>query len=594
MTPLLLLLAVSCGSSNDDTSPIDDGKTRLTILHTNDWQSHMMGWGPNAEYTPESIDDDTTVGGIARMKTLIDEIRGSSTNPVALYDAGDWMAGALFQLLATSDAAELQMMGALGYDAITLGNHEFDWGPQVLGEMISRANDLGVDVPIVAANTHPNPDDSGDDTLEAHFDSGRITATNIHEIDGITIGVFGLLGDDAQAITPAVVPASFSEAQVAAEAAVAELEAAGVDIVVAITHAGTGPDAELAEAVDGIDVIVGGHSHTALFEEIHSDGVVIVQAGAYTRYLGQLDLVQADNGDWEIEQYQLHELNDSTVGDSEINSVVEGFVASLEAGPLADLGYEFDTPIASIESDVAMSACSESGLGDFVSDAFRQQLTAVDPENPIDVAIESQGVIRDNFVAGVTGMESFSDFFRVMPLGFGTDDVPGYSLVHFYMNGSEVADACEVTVSISPDYGCDYYIQISGMRCTVDMSKSQFNRVVGVELQTDTGWEEIDITRHNPELYHIGVDSYVASLMYILEGLTFGGIIVEAKDENGDPLPNQADWIFDRDPDTDGVQEIKLWEALVGYAETFSDTTGDGVPDIEGYTEGETRIFGFE
>ena len=132
MTPLLLLLAVSCGSSNDDTAPLDDGKTRLTILHTNDWQSHMIGWGPNAEYTPESIDDDTTVGGIARMKTLIDQIRSTSTNPVALYDAGDWMAGALFQLLATTDAAELQMMGALGYDAITLGNHEFDWGPQVL------------------------------------------------------------------------------------------------------------------------------------------------------------------------------------------------------------------------------------------------------------------------------------------------------------------------------------------------------------------------------------------------------------------------------------------------------------------------------
>jgi 5'-nucleotidase len=310
--------------------------------------------------------------------------------------------------------------------------------------------------------------------------------------------------------------------------------------------------------------------------------------------LGQLDLVQTDSGDWEIEQYQLHELNDSTMGDPEINSVVDGFVAALEAGPLAELGYNFDTPIASIEGDVAVASCSESGLGDFVTDAFRQQLTALDPEHPIDVAIESQGVIRDDFIAGVTGMESFSDFFRVMPLGFGTDDVPGYSLVHFYMSGAEVADACEVTVSISPDYGCDYYIQVSGMRCNVDMSKSMFNRVVGVELQTDTGWESIDITRQNTEMYHIAVDSYVASLMYILEGLTFGGIVVEPKDENGVPLPNQTDWIFDRDPETEGIQEVKLWEALAGYADTFSDTTGDGVPDIVGYTEGEVRIIGFD
>jgi len=594
MSTILIWLAFSCGSSNEDTAPLDDGRTRLTILHTNDWQSHMLGWGPNAEYSPDTTDDDTTVGGIARMKTLIDDIRGSTNDPVALYDAGDWMAGALFQLLATSDAAELQMMGALGYDAITLGNHEFDWGPQVLGEMISRANDLGVDVPIVAANTHPNTTDPGDDLLEAHFESGRITPTYIHEAGGLRVGVFGLLGDDAQDITPAVVPSSFSDSHEAALAAVEELENADVDIIVAITHAGTDADSELANAVEGIDVIVGGHSHTALFEEIKSDGVVIVQAGAYTRYLGQLDLVQDDSGAWEIEQYQLHELNDSTIGDPTINSVVDGFVESLEAGPLTELGFEFDTPIASVEGDISMSACSESGLGDFVTDAFRQQLTAIDPDNPIDVAIESQGVIRDNFVAGNSGIEAFSDLFRVMPLGFGTDDVPGYSLVHFYVSGAEVADACEVTVSISPDYGCDYYVQISGMRCTVDMSKSLFNRVIGVELQTSTGWESIDISRNNPEMYHIGVDSYVASLMYILEGLTYGGIVVEPKDKNGVALTDQTDWIFDRDPDTDGIQEVKLWEALAGYADTFSDTNGDGVPDIVGYTEGETRIIGFE
>jgi hypothetical protein len=81
---------------------------------------------------------------------------------------------------------------------------------------------------------------------------------------------------------------------------------------------------------------------------------------------------------------------------------------------------------------------------------------------------------------------------------------------------------------------------------------------------------------------------------YIDATNTFGGIVVEPKDENGVPLPNQTDWIFDRDPETEGIQEVKLWEALAGYADTFSDTTGDGVPDIVGYTEGEVRIIGFD
>ena len=112
--------------TGDDTGSSGDGKQRLTILHTNDWQSHVLGFGPNAEYTPDTTGDDLTFGGLARAKTLVDEIRGSTTHPVILLDGGDWMGGALFQELRASHAAELQMMEALGFDAITPGNHEED------------------------------------------------------------------------------------------------------------------------------------------------------------------------------------------------------------------------------------------------------------------------------------------------------------------------------------------------------------------------------------------------------------------------------------------------------------------------------------
>jgi 2',3'-cyclic-nucleotide 2'-phosphodiesterase (5'-nucleotidase family) len=101
------------GTASDDTGTgsdtgTGDGLLRLTILHTNDWQSHMLGQGPNAEYSPDSTNDDSTIGGLARMSTLVSEIRGATDHPVVLYDGGDWMAGALFQLLATTHAAELQ------------------------------------------------------------------------------------------------------------------------------------------------------------------------------------------------------------------------------------------------------------------------------------------------------------------------------------------------------------------------------------------------------------------------------------------------------------------------------------------------------
>ena len=156
------------GEDTGDTGAVEvPGPDRFTILYTNDWQSHMLGQGSKLEYTPNTTGDDETIGGLARAKTLTDEIRGAATDPVVLYDAGDWVAGALFQLLATSHAAELQMMQHLGYDAICLGNHEFDPGPQVLGQMITKADELGVSVPILASNTVPNIEDPGDDLMEA-------------------------------------------------------------------------------------------------------------------------------------------------------------------------------------------------------------------------------------------------------------------------------------------------------------------------------------------------------------------------------------------------------------------------------------------
>ena len=519
----LVGLAAACGGKSDDTGSGQDTVQRFTILHTNDWQSHMLGQGPNAEYTADITGDDTTWGGIARVKTLVDEIRGAATDPVVLYDGGDWMAGALFQLLATSHASELQMMDLLGYDAITIGNHEFDWGAEVLGDMIAKADDLGVTVPIVASNIEPNVDDAGDDALEAHFDSGRIETTRVDVLEnGLTLGLFGLVGDSAAEVTTGEYPASFTPMIDAAADAVATLEAQDVDLIIGITHAGvadelSNSDAELvAAAVPGIDILVDGHSHTPLFDPIVTEeGTVIVQAGAYTRYLGQLDLV-LDAGVLSVEGYQLHAIDDTIPGDPEVTSLVDGFITALEEGPLTELGYGFNDPILAVPGDITVSACAESGLGDFVTDAFRYAMnqTAADP---IRVAVESQGVIRDNLLAGETGIETFADVFRVMPLGFGTDDVPGYPLVSFYVEGDEVADICEVTASLAPSYGCDYFAEISGMRCELDMERSSFNRVIKVELLNDDGeYEEIDISMGAEGLYHVAVDHYVATFMSIL------------------------------------------------------------------------------
>jgi 5'-nucleotidase len=591
---LLLPCFVACtkddgappADGSDTDGPSDDGRQHLTILHTNDWQSHMLGWSPNAEYTPGTTGDDVTVGGLARLATLVADIRASSDHPVVLYDAGDWMAGDLFQLLGTSQAAELQVMQAIGYDAITLGNHEFDWGPDKLGEIIAAGDANGVTVPILASNTVPDPVDPADDALTAHFDSGRIEASQIVTLDnGLKIGLFGILGDAAAGITPAAVPTTFVPAAEASTAMVAALRDEGADIIVALTHNGvsddpaTSPDEVLAAAVPGIDVIVGGHSHTALFDYRSSNGTVIVQAGFHTRYLGQLDLA-FDGTTWEVENYELHELNDTIAGDPAVTTLIDGFVTDLDAGPLAAMGHQFDEPIASVPGDIPYLECQESPIGDYVTDAYRAALDARSPADPIDVAFETQGVIREGLLHGTGGVEAFSDLFRVLPLGGPIDAIPGYPLVDFYVTAAELADACEVTASVSPFFGCNYFVEQSGMRCTFDTVNVPFTRVVGVDLYDGVNWVPLDTSAANTELYHVALDSYSASLMYTLEDLSSGLLVVSPKRADGTLYTDLADAVFDADPGTPGAQQVPLWQALVEYSQAWPDTTGDGLPDV--------------
>jgi 5'-nucleotidase len=584
LLPLLLTLTVAC---KKDSTEIDENQ-RFVILHTNDWQSHMLGYGPNAEYTPDTINDDPTVGGLARIKTMIDNIRASSEDPVVLYDAGDWMSGALFQILATTHAAELHTMGEMGYDATTIGNHEFDWGPGTLGTIIAQADTFGVDVPILSANIDPSTESAEDDAFEAHFTSGRIQPTMIHELDnGLKLGLFGVIGDEAQGITPGVAPSTFRPAVEAAIEAVASLNEQGADLIIGITHSGVNDDLALSEdhimarSVEGIDIIVGGHSHTPIPEPLEESGTIILQAGAFTRFLGELHVVW-DGTTASVESYKLHEVDDSVKGDDTITTMVDGYINALNAGPLVDLGYGFDEPIMEVSQDMKAGGCGETGLGNMITDAYRNQMNAHGADPPIEFAFESQGLIRDPVSAGNTGVQGFSDVFRILSVGEGDDGLPGYGLVSFYSTGKEVKDVCEVSASISPDYGCDYFIEVSGLRCHIDMSKSNFNKATGVDRwdEATQSWVELDTSKDNPTLYRVAVDSYVAQVMGILESLTFGAMVVAPKDADGNLLTEVSDMIFDMDPTTPEVEELKLWAALIEYSETFEDADGDGIPEV--------------
>jgi 5'-nucleotidase / UDP-sugar diphosphatase len=161
----LFLLSVS---SQALASALPEEK-RLTIIHTNDLHSHLLGHSPNIDYTPETVNDDETLGGWARIATVIKGEKQARDHPVLVLDAGDFLMGTLFHMISREEAVELVLMKEMEFDLTTLGNHEFDLKPEGLSRILRAAESKGGMPQIIASNLIFDPTEKADDTLEQDF-----------------------------------------------------------------------------------------------------------------------------------------------------------------------------------------------------------------------------------------------------------------------------------------------------------------------------------------------------------------------------------------------------------------------------------------
>lgn len=246
----------------------DDGKRRVVILHTNDLHSHLNGTGPLLDHTPEIINDDETRGGFARVGTILERVRrdlrpGASS---ITLDGGDFTSGTAFSALSRSVGVELRLLDALGYAATTLGNHEMDWTPSGTAAILENGLDDDSHIQVLASNLKFT-DDSADDDLENLMDS-KLHRSRVVELDnGLKVGIFGLIGEGAFKLSPKATPVEIESPSDAAQAMVDQLRNVdGVDLVVAVSHGGVsegsvkGEDESIAAKVNGIDVIISGHT----------------------------------------------------------------------------------------------------------------------------------------------------------------------------------------------------------------------------------------------------------------------------------------------------------------------------------------------
>ncbi|MCA9742345.1 bifunctional metallophosphatase/5'-nucleotidase [candidate division KSB1 bacterium] len=596
---LLFASAVSFAQSNLTGS----ATKKLIILHTNDLQSKLLGSGPNAEYSPETTGDDPIVGGFARLATVIKNLKQQAPDQTLVLDGGDMLMGSLFHTIAREEGGEFQLMGAIGYDAATLGNHEFDFRPSGLARMLDAVRRKGGAIPqLLLANAEFSQVSPQDDTLQRQFDQGFVRPYYIFSRSGMRIGIFGLMGKDAAEVAPFARPVTFSDPIETARALAKMLkEREQVDLVIALSHSGVrqdkagewyGEDIDLARKVKDVDVVISGHSHVLTPQPIMVNGTPVVQAGEHGQHIGKLELTVGDSG-LRVLSYEVIDIDDSIPGDAVVQKEIARLEGVVSRKVLKPFGYTFDQPIAETKFDLILKQ-QESGIGNLVTDAIRWGIDRVDSSGAkLDVAVEANGQIRDDFFKGTDGVQWVSDAFRTVGLGIGIiDDVPGFPLVKMYVTASEIKKALEVLASVHPMKGPSYFMQVSGLRFRYNPNRVIFDRVFKIEMEDSAGnYRPLDFSSSNEKLYSVGFNYYIASFIKVIGGFTYGILDIVPKNAQGQPLNNMRDAIVDADPVKPGVQELKEWVVLLDYLKQLEDTDGNGIADIpEKYRQPQERI----
>jgi len=563
----------------------------ITILHTNDLHSHVLGFSPNIDYRPDIIGGDTTKGGWARIATVLKREREKRSHPVLVLDAGDFLMGSLFHMLAREEAMELRLMKEMGYDALTLGNHEFDLKPKGLARILRSAGAKGGMPQIVFSNALFSKESDRDDTLEAIFSKGIVKPYLVLQTDGLKIGIFGILGKDAAQKSPFASPVKFKDpVQTSREMVRLLREQEKVDMVICLSHSGLGEgkseaeDKVLAREVQGIDVIVGGHSHTRLEKPLVVNSTLILQASAYGKCVGVLDFVW-EKGKVTQQSYRLVDIDSTVPGDADLQRKIDSFMETIDQDVLKGVKLSSREVIAHTAFDLTIGE-EESNLGNLIADALRwyvnqRDYDPKDPRTKVVAAMASNGLIRDDLLRGNTGALAVTDVFATVPLGIGSDDTMGYPLVSCYVYASEIKKLLEVLTSIYPRKGGDYFLQISGLKFTYNPRRMIFDRVSDLWMGSEEeGYVRLDYSESNKTLYRTVTNIYNATFLKIIGKYTYGILNILPKDLNGNPIEDLSGSRIDADQNQPGIQELKEWIGVMEYIQSFPDTDGDGSPDV--------------
>jgi 5'-nucleotidase/UDP-sugar diphosphatase len=543
--PLAVLLLAACAAT-PEARQADGGS--LAILHVNDHHSHLAGQsfafdvsGLELESGAQSVT--VEYGGMPRLTTLFAE-RGRAHDNVLKLHAGDAITGTLYYT-GFEGEADAAMMGGICFDAFAIGNHEFDHGDQGLAGFLAALEATGCGTEILGANIHPAPGSPI---------AGMIAPSAVFERGGHRYGVIGLVIADKTAASSSPDPGTtFSDERETAQAEIDRLRAEGVDRIIVLSHYQYGREVALAEALSGVDVVVGGDSHTLLggaglerlgfqpdgpyptvVENADGDIACVVQAWEFSRVMGELVVsfdargrvtaceglplvpVQADRFTWTREgetldlspadtervRAALARIDEArpTAPDPRAQALLAGYDAELRELTETVIGQASENLcLARVPGDSrAAPLCDPSetfAQGSHVSNIVARAFLMGEPS--ADVAIQNAGGVRAGIAAGPV---TIADVHTVLPFA--------NTMTILTMTGAEIEMALEDAVAHDPAGGGSYPYA-AGLRFSVDASAPEGARISDVEInpRLSGDWSPLDRERD----YRVVTNSFIAS-----------------------------------------------------------------------------------
>lgn len=610
---LIIILAISMllptiFTFGEDNEGAESNPDVITFVFTHDIHSHI-------ERFPQ-------------LASLIDEQRKIDPDTYVV-DAGDFAMGTPYQTIYKKEAAELRMMGFIGFDITTLGNHEFDFRSRGLTEMLNRAVQVKQEYDEADKGLHPTKRANmqlpkmvnsnidwektlGDETLMADGEALKQALENygsqeyiVIEKNGKKVAFFGIFGKQSADYAPES-GTVFADPIKTAKRIVKKIQKeTDADLIVCLSHSGTNPldranseDENLAANVDGIDMIVSGHSHTMYRKPLIVNGTLIASMGEYAQNGGVVSFTRGKDG-FELSHYEIKPVEKYPAKESVVKEI-EKYKALVDEKFFEPEGWTWNQVIAKNDYEFTDTAAfgmaqGDDSLGNLLADSFVHGVKVAEGDSyqPVDVTVIPAGIVRGTFHKGdITA----ADAYNVLSLGTGKDGEPGYPLVSIYLTGDELKNMAEVDGTVS-EMMHEARLFTSGLVYTVNPNRMPLNKIEEIyKLNGDTttqltvpygagkpGSEEVDAAveaglkngaiseLEGDKLYRVVGDLYSCQMIGSVGEKSKGLLDVAPKDKDGNVITNFEDHIIYR---ADG-KELKEWYAVVSYVDSFE---GDKVP----------------